>query len=200
MRLHLRSFALNILSLKEERNLILRLRTTCFMLSEGGTMKIIGLYDFDLYICKQKETYQEKAMFEYRHHNIFYAGGKDSGIKYSWNQGHINIDNPKIAVRYFLNAIDRVETLKGKYEKELQELNQNIPMLEKIVEKPFDKEDELAQLKKDVLRLEREITIKIQEDQMNQQEIAETPVVKMEAKSLLPKKNLVKKSGTGVKL
>ena len=68
-------------------------------------------------------------------------------------------------------------------------------MLEKIVEKPFDKEDELAQLKKDVLRLEREITIKIQEDQMNQQEIAETPVVKMEAKSLLPKKNF--NSGTG---
>lgn len=96
MRLHLRSFALNILSLKEERNLILRLRTTCFMLSEGGTMKIISLYDFDLYICKQKETYQEKAMFEYRYHNIFYAGGKDSGIKYSWNQGHINIDNPRL--------------------------------------------------------------------------------------------------------
>lgn len=83
---------------------------------------------------------------------------------------------------------------------ELQELNQNIPMLEKIVAKPFDKEDELAQLKKDVSRLEKEIPIKIQVNQMNQQEIAETPVVKMEAKSLLPKKNLVKKSGTGVKL
>ncbi|MGL1659461.1 hypothetical protein ACSTH1_23445, partial [Vibrio parahaemolyticus] len=84
------------------------------------------------------------------------------GIKYSWNQGHINIDNPKPAARYFLNAIDRVDSLKEKYQKELNELNQNIPMLEKIVTKPFDKEDELAQLKKDVSRLEREISIKIQ--------------------------------------
>ncbi|MFX5956953.1 hypothetical protein ABTF01_21385, partial [Acinetobacter baumannii] len=81
---------------------------------------------------------------------------KKSSIKYSWNQGHINIDNSKLAARYFLNAIDRVESLKEKYQKELNELIQNIPMLEKIVTKSFDKEDELAQLKKDVSRLERE--------------------------------------------
>lgn len=110
-------------------------------------------------------------------------------MKYSCNQGHININNPKLAARYFLNAIDRMESLKEKYEKTLQELEQNIPMLEKIVAKPFDKEDELGQLKKDVNRLEREITLKIQAAQMNEQEAAETPVVKMESKSLLPKKH-----------
>ncbi len=96
--------------------------------------------------------------------------------------------------------------MKEKYQKDLNELNQNIPMLEKIVAKPFDKEDELGQLRKDVLRLEREITLKIQENQMKQHDTnevtLEAPVVKMEPntqenkKSLLPKK---KEEGAKVK-
>ena len=163
--------------------------------------KIIGeLYGFDLYIRRQKETYEDKGLFEYKYSNVFYAESKQTGIKYSWNQGHINIDNPKLAARYFLNAIDRAESLKEKYQKALQELEQNIPMLEKIVNKPFDKEDELADLKKDVFRLEREISMKIQANQMKQHEADETkteaPVIDMKQsdtkkeKSLLPKKQV----------
>jgi hypothetical protein len=64
-----------------------------------------------------------------------------------------------------------------------------------LVIKPFEKENELAQFKKDVSKLEREISIKIQENQMKQHnmvdenniEIKETQVIKIE-KSLLPKK------------
>ena len=52
-------------------------------LAEDGTMKICSLYGFDLYIRRQKETYEDKAMFEYRYQNVFYAEGKESGIKYS---------------------------------------------------------------------------------------------------------------------
>jgi N12 class adenine-specific DNA methylase len=176
-------------------------------LGEDGVQKIGSLYDFDLYIRRQKETYEEKALFEYRYQNIFYAEGKESGIKYSWNQGHINIDNPKIAARYFLNAIDRVESLKEKYQKNLQELDQNIPMLQQLVAKPFEKENELAQLKQDVSKLEREISIKIQENQMKQHNgvdeniiaIKETPVVKME-KSLLPKKDIENRKAKGMRI
>lgn len=175
--------------------------------NEDDNLKIGELYGFDLYIRRQKEAYEDKGMFEYRYQNIFYAESKSSGIKYSWNQGHINIDNPKIAARYFLNAIDRVDSLKEKYQKNLKELENNIPMLEKIVAKPFDKEDELVQHKKDVLRLEREITIKIQENQMKQVEVAdenvidtkEAPVIKIE-KSLLPKKQITERKIKGVKI
>lgn len=102
-------------------------------------------------------------MFEYHYKNILFAESKESGIKYLWNQGHINIDNPKIAARYFINAIDRVDALKEKYEKNLQELEHNIPMLQQLIVKPFEKENELAQFKKDVSKLEREISISIQE-------------------------------------
>jgi N12 class adenine-specific DNA methylase len=174
---------------------------------ENENLKIGCLYGFDLFIRRQKETYEDKGMFEYRYQNIFYAEGKDSGIKYSWNQGHINIDNPKITARYFLNAIDRVESLKEKYQKNLKELENNIPMLEKIVAKPFEKDDELAQLKKDVSKLEREISIKIQENQMKQvgaadeniANIKEAPVVKIE-KSLLPKKQVSEGKVKGVRI
>jgi N12 class adenine-specific DNA methylase len=174
---------------------------------EDGTMKIGSLYDFDLYIRRQKETYEDKGMFEYRYQNIFYAQGKESGIKYSWNQGHINIDNPKIAARYFLNAIDRVDSLKEKYQKNLQEIELNVPMLQQLVAKPFEKENELAQLKKDVSKLEREISIKIQENQMKQQNVpAEINLMEREVsgkhpvKSLLPKKENDNKKAKGIRM
>jgi hypothetical protein len=67
-----------------------------------------------------------------------------------------------------LNAIDRIDSLKEKYQKNLQETEQNVPMGQHLVAKPFEKENELAQqLKKDVSKLEREISIKIQENQIH---------------------------------
>jgi len=165
-------------------------------------MKIGSLYGFELFVRRQRETYDDKGMFEYHYKNILFAESKESGIKYLWNQVHINNDNPRIAARYFINAIDRVDALKEKYEKNLQELEQNIPMLQQLVVKPFEKENELAQYKKDISKLEREISIKIQENQMKQHEVAdvvkETPVIKIE-KSLLPKKEYSKKS-TGIRV
>ncbi len=165
------------------------------------TMKIGCLYDFDLFIHRQKESFADKGLLEYRYQNIYYAQSKETGMKYSWNQGHINIDNPKIAARHFLNAIDRAETLKEKYKKNLFEIEQNIPMLKLIVLKPFEKEEVLAQLKKEALRLEREISFKIQENQMKQQhpreqnmaDTKEALVIKMDANKLNPEKTLVPK-------
>lgn len=163
------------------------------------TMKIGTLYGFDLFIRNQKEAFEDRGLFEYRYQNIYYAESK-VGIKYSWNQGHINIDNPKIAARYFLNSIDRVEALKEKYQKDLHELDQNIPMLQQIIAKPFEKENELASLKKDALKLEREISLKIQVNQMKQHtptddntvEIKEAPVIKMDCKEIKPEQILKK--------
>ena len=41
------------------------------------TMKIGSLYDFDLYIRRQKEAFVDNGMFEYRYQNVFYAESKD---------------------------------------------------------------------------------------------------------------------------
>ena len=82
--------------------------------------KIGSLYGFDLYIRQQREAFEDNGLFEYRYYNTLFAERPESGIKYTYNQGHPNTDNPKLAARYFLNAIDRVETLKEKYQKTLR--------------------------------------------------------------------------------
>lgn len=126
--------------------------------------RIGSLYGFDLYIRRQKEAVEENGLFQYSYSNVFYAMRHETGIKYNWNQGHLNIDNPKLAARYFLNAIDRVDALAEKYNKQLLELDKNIPQLERLRSKPFEQEKELTGLKLDVQRLEREISIKIQKN------------------------------------
>jgi N12 class adenine-specific DNA methylase len=172
----------------------------------NDAMKIGSLYGFELFIKRQKETYMDSGLYEYRFRNVFYAESK-SGIKYSFNDGYINVDNPKLAARYFLNSIDRVTALKEKYQKNLNDLGQNIPMLKVIIAKPFEKESELAVLKKDVSKLEREISLRIQATQIKQEYKAEeklsvvneAPVIKMNSKEskkskiLLPKKEFSKR-------
>lgn len=130
--------------------------------------KIGSLYGFDLYIRRQKETYEEKGMFEYRYSNNFYAQHKDEGIKYTYNNGLPNTDNPKLAARHFLNAIDRVESLKEKYGRTLSELNAEMPKLEQLTTKPFLQEAELQSMKNELAGMERRIAIKIQENQLKQ--------------------------------
>ena len=139
-------------------------------MNESDVQKIGLLYDYGLYIRREKQPYENQGIFEYRYHNTFYAESKESGLKYSWNNGYINTDNAKLAARYFLNAIDRVESLQEKYQKTFNELSQNIQLVERIVIKPFEKSDELLQLKSEVAKLEREISVKIQTNQMKQHE------------------------------
>jgi len=161
--------------------------------------KIGNLYGFDLYIRQQREAVEEKDGFGYRYYNTLYAERSETGIKYNYNNGHPNTDNPKLAARYFLNAIDRVETLKEKYQNHLNELGKNIPMVSALASKPFEKENELALMKSELSKLEREIAIKIQENQMKQNGLLdtnkvqrenttpkETPVIQMTPKGVTP--------------
>lgn len=167
--------------------------------SQADSEQVIGnLYGFDLYIRQQRETYEDKGMFEYYYKNVFFTQSRETGLKYFWNSGHLNADNPKLAARYFLNAVDRVEATKERYYKTLQELDANIPILQQIVDKPFDKETELAALKTDVARLEREITIKIQKNQLAQDNGHDSKPSHLPENSLLPKKVECKKSGRGM--
>ena len=167
--------------------------------NESDDLKIGELYGFELFIRRQKEAHESKGLLEYQYHNTFYAEGKESGIKYLYNQGYINTDNPKLAARYFLNAIDRIQPLKEKYQKAILEHESNIQMLKQIIAKPFEKDDELLQLKHDVSKLEREISIKIQTNQMKQHAEALPIAEKKEALVVELKqhdkedKNLIKK-------
>ncbi len=132
--------------------------------------KIGSLYGFELYISSRQHSYPEKEPFKLSYFNSFYATRGQGGIRYTYNGGMPNTDNPKLAARYFLNAIDRVGTLKDKYSRTLAELKAEIPKVEQLSLKPFSREAELRQLKNEYLSLEREIAIKIQENQLRQQQ------------------------------
>lgn len=159
-------------------------------IADEHTAKIGALYGFNLYIRRQQEAYEEKGLFEYRYSNSFYAQRTNDGIKYTYNNGLPNTDNSKLAARHFLNAIDRVESLKEKYEHTLSDLRTEIPKLEQLTTKPFVQEVELQQMKSELANLERQIAIKIQENQLKQQqvveneaeEIIETPVIRLTEK------------------
>jgi N12 class adenine-specific DNA methylase len=159
--------------------------------NEGITEQNIGsLYGFDLYIRRQREGFEDKGLFEYRYYNSFYVRHPNNEIKYTFNQGHPTADNPKLAARHFLNALDRVSKLKEQYEKNLSELTNDITVFQNIIAKPFEKDEELKSLKLELQKLEREIALKIQKNQMKdiKEDVGEAPVIQMNDKPLLEKK------------
>jgi len=133
--------------------------------SEPDEMHIGSLYGFGLYIRQQREGYEEQGLFKYHLQNHLFAEGP-GGIKYESNGGHPNTDNPKMAARYFLNAIDRVSSLQENYQKKQTELEQEIPTLRELSQKTFEKEGELTELRVELRRLEGEIAAKIRETQI----------------------------------
>ena len=130
--------------------------------------KIGSLYGFDLYIRQQRESYEENGLFAYRTCNSFYVQHPEGSVKYTYNNGHPSIENPRLAARYFINALERISRIKERYEKEVRELCQNIPVLQNIIGRPFEKEEELKKLKEDHARLEKEITLKLKERDIKQ--------------------------------
>jgi len=132
---------------------------------EPDEKQIGALYGFDLLIRQQREGYDDNGLFKYRLQNHLFAEGP-GGIKYQTNGGHPNIDNPKLAARYFLNAVDKVNGLLENYQKKQAELEKEIPTLRELSQKTFEKEKELTDLRVELRRLEGEIAARIRETQM----------------------------------
>jgi hypothetical protein len=150
----------------------------------GNPQEHLGeLYGFDLFIRRKLQTAETGYSDRIEHITSLYAQSRDTGIKYLQNGGAPNIDNPKLAARYFLDAINRVTGMAERYEKELNEINKQIPEVLELSLRPFDQEFELAALKRDVEKLGIEINQKITEreqqsiDERNRfNEVPEEPV------------------------
>ncbi|TSJ40934.1 DNA methylase [Mucilaginibacter corticis] len=140
--------------------------------------KIGSIHGFNVYVRQQKIPYESNGMFQYENKNDLYAESP-SGIKYLWNHGVPNIDNPKLAARYFLNAIDRVTGLREKYEKDYAESQREIPILKQLTQRTFDKEQELADLKTELKKLEKQISDKITA-QAESDTVTEAPVIALD--------------------
>lgn len=131
--------------------------------------EVIGkLYGFNLFIKRNSGRFEKDGAYEYGFYNTFYAENSGSDIKYTYNSGFVNVDNPKLAARYFLNAIDKIDSLKEKYIQDLYHLNSNIPIVSQLISKPFERLNELQDMKTELSRLEREIILKIQAKTMTE--------------------------------
>jgi N12 class adenine-specific DNA methylase len=142
--------------------------------NEGSAEQKIGsLYGFDLYIRQERETYYSNGLMYDKSYNNFYATTAQSGIKYTYNDGFPNIDNPKLSARHFLNAIDRTVALKQRYEKETIQFEMERPQLERLVGKPFLQEEELKKMKTELASLEADIAKSLADKQVGENENSE---------------------------
>jgi N12 class adenine-specific DNA methylase len=133
---------------------------------DGVAEKVIGeLYGFNLFVRSRFSLLDEGNSAP---ENQLYAESPQTGIKYLQDDGNPNQDNPKLAARYFLNAIDRVANLVPKYEKELAAIVEQIPMVKELTRKPFTREGELATLKAELIKLEDTINDQIREREKQQ--------------------------------
>lgn len=124
------------------------------------------LYGFDLYVSQRTRYTEAGDLMERR----LYAESRDTGIHYLQNDGAPNIDNPKLAARYFLSSIDRVGNVVEKYRTELSELDEKIPQIAKLAKKPFEKDDDLKVLRASLAVIEDEIKRNISERELREQE------------------------------
>lgn len=135
---------------------------------DSEEQRIGSLYGFNLYIRRTREAFEEMGAITYRYTNGFYACRSKDGVKYTYNDGVPNTDNPKLAARHFLNAIDRVGHLQQKYEQQLKQLQSSIPGVEQLLQKPFAEEATLQKMKLELSSLEREIALKMEENNLRQ--------------------------------
>ena len=121
----------------------------------GDHEKQLGtLYGFDLFIHSNVSVLYGERVFK----NDLYATNPVTGIRYNYNSGQPNVDNPKLAARNFLNAIDRVDHLLDRHRDDQKKFEQEIPVLEQVLRNSFDKDDELKALKAELSSMERKIT------------------------------------------
>jgi hypothetical protein len=119
--------------------------------------KIGDLYGFDLYIKTQTDQFKEGYAF----HTQYYAMNPESGIKYTYTNGQPNVDNPKLAARYFLEAIAKVDALQEKHQGDLTRIDQDIPLLTQLKDRVFEREDELKGVKIELSQLDIKIALKL---------------------------------------
>jgi hypothetical protein len=91
--------------------------------------------------------------------NKFFVEG-EGNIKYTYNNGHLAND-PKLAVGYFLHALEKIPMLIEKYEKETAKLSTDLPVLQEVVGSVWRKEDELKGVKSELAALDRKIQLSL---------------------------------------
>jgi hypothetical protein len=123
--------------------------------THGEHYKIGTLYGFNL-LVKTEESMKEGL---FMNQNRFFIEG-EGNIKYTHHNGTIAQD-PKLAVHYFLNALEKIPSLIEKYQTDTEKVSKDIPVLQEIVSAAWRREDELKELKAELASLDRKIQLSL---------------------------------------
>ena len=130
-------------------------------LTHGEYFKIGTLCGFNL-LVKTEES-QKEGLFAKQ--TQFFVEG-EGNVKYTYNNGSIAQD-PKLAVMYFLHALEKIPSLIEKCTKETEKLTKDLPVLQEIVGSSWRKENELKDLKTELAALDRKIQLSLKPIEQN---------------------------------
>lgn len=123
--------------------------------THGISQPIGKLYGFDLLV---KTEASMKDGFDFIENRFFVRG--EGNILYNFNGGRLAKD-PNIAAQMFLRTFETVPPLLEKYQKEVEQISKDIPILQEVVKETWKKEDQLKQLKSDLAALDRKIQLSL---------------------------------------
>lgn len=130
--------------------------------THGISQPIGKLYGFDLLVKTESSM---KDGFDFIENRFFVRG--EGNILYNFNGGRLAKD-PNIAAQMFLRTFETVPPLLEKYQKEVEQISKDIPILQEVVKETWKKEDQLKQLKSDLAALDRKIQLSLKPVKQNE--------------------------------
>jgi hypothetical protein len=143
--------------------------------THGEHYKIGELYGFRL-LVRTEDSQKEGLLFK---QNRFFIEGEGS-IKYSYNNGNIAGD-PKLAVNYFIHALEKIPALIDSHERKISDLSRDLPVLQEISQSTWRREQELKDLKTELAALDRKIQLSLKPVEQGEDKPKETQENKPEA-------------------
>ena len=121
----------------------------------GGQYVRVGeLYGFPIKVISETSLASGLATIE----NRFVIEGH---YKYTFNNGHLAMADPKAAATNLLNALEKIPGIISQRKEKNEALAKDIPQLQEIAGKVWKKEDELKQLKSELAALDRKIQLEL---------------------------------------
>jgi len=124
----------------------------------GQLVKIGKLFRFDLAVCTNKNYKDQKC-------NLFCVIGKND-YSYIHNHGYL-AGTPEVAAHHFMSALERIPRQIEQAKADIQWMEQDIPVLQKILEDTWNNAPKLQKLKTELDAVERKIGMSL--DLINEQ-------------------------------
>jgi hypothetical protein len=123
--------------------------------TRGEFLKIGTLYGFNLLV---RTGNSEKEGVAIKENRFFVEGSRN--VKYTHNNGLL-AKEPKLAVTYFINALEKMPKLIEKYKEDIVKTSKDLPVLRDVVQSSWKKENELKELKTELSALDRKIQLSL---------------------------------------